>query len=108
MIKNIVLDMGNVLLSYDPHVILNKVCDTEEEKQKFAQEYGLDFSCYEAFLIAEARSPSIPTSIVSATAHRTDTANPAINTTLNRFVCMTVLLSFADSLAEATARTLTA
>ena len=27
---------------------------TEEEKQKFAQEYGLDFSCYEAFLIAEA------------------------------------------------------
>lgn len=33
MIKNIVLDMGNVLLSYDPHVILNKVCETEEEKQ---------------------------------------------------------------------------
>ena len=33
MIKNIVLDMGNVLLSYDPYVILNKVCDTEEEKQ---------------------------------------------------------------------------
>lgn len=33
MIKNVVLDMGNVLLSYDPHVILNKVCETEEEKQ---------------------------------------------------------------------------
>ena len=33
MIKNIILDMGNVLLSYDPHVILNKVCETEEEKQ---------------------------------------------------------------------------
>lgn len=33
MIKNIVLDMGNVLLSYDPFVILNKVCETEEEKQ---------------------------------------------------------------------------
>ena len=33
MIKNIVLDMGNVLLSYDPHVILDKVCETEEEKQ---------------------------------------------------------------------------
>ena len=33
MIKNVVLDMGNVLLSYDPHVILDKVCETEEEKQ---------------------------------------------------------------------------
>ena len=33
MIKNVILDMGNVLLSYDPHVILNKVCETEEEKQ---------------------------------------------------------------------------
>ena len=33
MIKNIVLDMGNVLLSYDPHVILDKVCENEEEKQ---------------------------------------------------------------------------
>ena len=33
MIKNVILDMGNVLLSYDPLVILNKVCETEEEKQ---------------------------------------------------------------------------
>ena len=33
MIKNVVLDMGNVLLTYDPHVILDKVCDNEEEKQ---------------------------------------------------------------------------
>ena len=33
MIKNVILDMGNVLLDYDPHVILNKVCETEEEKQ---------------------------------------------------------------------------
>lgn len=33
MVKNIVLDMGNVLLSYDPHVILDKVCETEEEKR---------------------------------------------------------------------------
>lgn len=32
MIKNIVLDMGRVLLNYDPYVILNKVCDTDEEK----------------------------------------------------------------------------
>ena len=33
MIKNIILDMGNVLLDYNPNVILNKVCDNEEEKQ---------------------------------------------------------------------------
>lgn len=33
MIKNVILDMGNVLLSYDPQVILDKVCETEEEKQ---------------------------------------------------------------------------
>ena len=33
MIKNIIMDMGNVLLAYDPYVILNLVCDTEEEKQ---------------------------------------------------------------------------
>ena len=33
MIKNVIMDMGKVLLSYDPHVILNKVCETEEEKQ---------------------------------------------------------------------------
>lgn len=33
MIKNVILDMGNVLLDYDPHVILDKVCETEEEKQ---------------------------------------------------------------------------
>ncbi len=26
MIKNIVLDMGNVLLDYDPEVSLNKFC----------------------------------------------------------------------------------
>ena len=32
MIKNIVFDMGNVLLDYNPNVILDKVCDTEEEK----------------------------------------------------------------------------
>lgn len=33
MIKNIVLDMGNVLLSFDPYLILNQVCETDEEKQ---------------------------------------------------------------------------
>lgn len=33
MIKNIILDMGNVLLSYDPDRILDALCDTEEEKE---------------------------------------------------------------------------
>lgn len=33
MIKNIVLDMGNVLLDYNPNVILDKVCDNEQEKE---------------------------------------------------------------------------
>lgn len=33
MIKNIVLDMGNVLLAYDPHVILNQACENEREKE---------------------------------------------------------------------------
>ena len=31
-IKNIVLDMGNVLLDYNPNVILDKVCENQEEK----------------------------------------------------------------------------
>lgn len=31
--KNIILDMGNVLLDYNPDIILNKVCETEEEKE---------------------------------------------------------------------------
>lgn len=33
MIKNVVFDMGNVLLSFDPYMILNEVCETEEEKE---------------------------------------------------------------------------
>lgn len=33
MIRNIVLDMGNVLLDFNPNVIIDKVCDTDEEKQ---------------------------------------------------------------------------
>jgi len=32
MIKNIIMDMGNVLLDFNPNVILDKVCDTPEEK----------------------------------------------------------------------------
>lgn len=33
MIKNVILDMGNVLLSFDPQIPLNAFCKTEEEKQ---------------------------------------------------------------------------
>lgn len=38
LIKNIVLDMGNVLLTYDPHVILNRVCETKDEKRLILSE----------------------------------------------------------------------
>ena len=38
MIKNIIMDMGNVLLDYNPNVILDKVCDTSEEKRIINQE----------------------------------------------------------------------
>ena len=33
MIKNIVLDMGNVLLDYDPAVPLKKFLETEEDQK---------------------------------------------------------------------------
>lgn len=33
MIKNIVMDMGNVLLAYDPFVILNQTCENAREKE---------------------------------------------------------------------------
>ena len=32
MIKNIVLDMGNVLLDYNPEISLGMYCSSEEEK----------------------------------------------------------------------------
>ena len=32
MIKNIVLDMGNVLLDYNPDIILDRTCENDEEK----------------------------------------------------------------------------
>ena len=32
MIKNVILDMGNTLLKFDPNVSLNKFCSSEEEK----------------------------------------------------------------------------
>ena len=38
MIKNVVFDMGNVLLDYNPNVILDKVCDTREEKEIIMKE----------------------------------------------------------------------
>lgn len=41
MIRNIVLDMGNVLLSYDPNVPLNKFCRTPEERETIRQELFL-------------------------------------------------------------------
>ena len=33
MIRNIVLDMGNVLLDYDPAVPLKKFLETEEDRK---------------------------------------------------------------------------
>ena len=41
MIKNIVLDMGNVLLEFNPNVIIDKTCDTEEEKALILKELFL-------------------------------------------------------------------
>ena len=38
MIRNIVLDMGNVLLDYNPNVILDKVFENEEDKQIILKE----------------------------------------------------------------------
>ena len=38
MIKNVVLDMGNVLLDYNPDVSLNKYCSSDEEKEVVRRE----------------------------------------------------------------------
>lgn len=38
MIKNIVLDMGNVLLSFDPEIPLNQFCETKEAKDIIRRE----------------------------------------------------------------------
>ena len=38
MIKNIILDMGNVLLNYDPEVCLNRFLDCEEDRAVIRQE----------------------------------------------------------------------
>ena len=38
MIKNIVLDMGNVLLDYNPDVSLDRFCSSEEEREVIRRE----------------------------------------------------------------------
>ena len=38
MIKNVVLDMGNVLLDYNPEFVMNKFCSSEEEKKIIRKE----------------------------------------------------------------------
>ena len=38
MIKNIVLDMGNVLLNFDPEAVLNKFCSSDDEKKVIRKE----------------------------------------------------------------------
>ena len=38
MIKNIVLDMGNVLLDFDPEFVLNTFCSSDEEKKVIRKE----------------------------------------------------------------------
>jgi len=39
MIKNILLDMGNVLLLFNPEIPLNQICKTEEEKNSIRKAY---------------------------------------------------------------------
>ncbi len=38
MIKNVVLDMGNVLLDYNPDAVIDKFCSSEEEKEIILKE----------------------------------------------------------------------
>lgn len=38
MIRNIILDMGNVLLDYNPEIILEKACDCEAAKKQIRKE----------------------------------------------------------------------
>ena len=37
-IKNIILDMGNVLLDYNPDTVVNKFCNNEESKSLIIKE----------------------------------------------------------------------
>ena len=41
MVRNVVFDMGNVLLTYDPSVPLNAFCETKEEKETIRRELFL-------------------------------------------------------------------
>ncbi|MBO4494552.1 MAG: HAD family phosphatase [Clostridiales bacterium] len=41
MIKNVVLDMGNVLLDYNPEAVLNMFCSSDEEKNIIREELFL-------------------------------------------------------------------
>ena len=38
MIQNVILDMGNVLLDYNPDVSLNLFCSCDEEKEIIRRE----------------------------------------------------------------------
>lgn len=38
MIKNVILDMGNVLLDYNPNISLDKFCQSDEEKKVIKKE----------------------------------------------------------------------
>ena len=38
MIRNVILDMGNVLLDYDPQAPLDHYCDSREEKETIRRE----------------------------------------------------------------------
>ena len=40
-IKNIILDMGNVLLDYNPDTVVNKFCSNEESKSLIIKEFFL-------------------------------------------------------------------
>lgn len=40
-LKNVVLDMGNVLLRYDPQVALDRFCHTDEAKERIRKELFL-------------------------------------------------------------------
>ena len=42
MIRYIVLDMGNVLLDYNPEFVLNTFCTSEEEKEVIRREQASD------------------------------------------------------------------
>lgn len=41
MVKNVILDMGNVLLRYDPEVALDRFCSTDEAKDRVRRELFL-------------------------------------------------------------------